>query len=222
MDNVSIAIRSIQHYLYCPHRWGLVEIGRVWAENYFVTKAQLMHERVHNPESSYISRGKKVFTDLWVYNDDLGLYGKTDCIEATPDKDGCTVDDSCEKYKLCIVEYKPTAPQNQNFNFDDSMQVFAQKLCTDYVFNCDCDTVIYYADIKKRVKLPLREKQEEYLIALEDILEKMRQYLKNGKIPEKPKRQKCSGCSFKDVCMPRIKTPISIRREIEELTEDRV
>lgn len=222
MDNVSIAIRSIQHYLYCPHRWGLVEIGRVWAENYFVTRAQLMHERVHNPENNYSYKGKKVFTDVSVYNDELGLYGKTDCIEATPNKDGCTVDDSGEKYKLCIVEYKPTAPQNQNFNFDDSMQVFAQKLCTDYVFNCDCDTVIYYADIKKRVKLPLREKQEEYLIALEDILEKMRQYLKNGKIPEKPKRQKCSGCSFKDVCMPRIKTPISIRREIEELAEDRV
>lgn len=43
-----IPIRSIQHYMYCPHRWGLIEIGDVWAENAFVTKANLIHERVHD------------------------------------------------------------------------------------------------------------------------------------------------------------------------------
>ena len=31
---------------------------------------------------------------------------------------------------------------------DDLMQVFAQKICVDYVFGCDCDGVIYYADVK--------------------------------------------------------------------------
>lgn len=34
---IEISIRSLQHFLYCPHRWGLLEIGKVWAENYFVT-----------------------------------------------------------------------------------------------------------------------------------------------------------------------------------------
>ena len=31
-----ISIRSIQHFLFCPHRWGMIEIDRAWAENYFV------------------------------------------------------------------------------------------------------------------------------------------------------------------------------------------
>ena len=34
---------------------------------------------------------------------------------------------------------------------DDLMQVFAQKVCVDYVFGGDCDGLIYYADVKKRI-----------------------------------------------------------------------
>ena len=81
--NTEIAIRSIQHYMYCPHRWGLIEIDRAWAENIYVTKANLMHERVHDPDGSYTLRGKKVYTSVPVYNDkeEYNLYGVTDCLE---------------------------------------------------------------------------------------------------------------------------------------------
>lgn len=142
-----IAIRSIQHYLYCPHRWGLLEIDCAWAENVFVTKANLLHDRVHNPKASYSSSGKKCYTSVSVYNDksEYNLYGVTDCIEVTGN----------ENSNLCIVEYKPSKPKNKDYNFDDLMQVFAQKICVDYVFNCDCDGVLYYADVKKRIRPPL-------------------------------------------------------------------
>ena len=59
MSSVEITIRSIQHYLYCPHRWGLLEIDKAWEENIFVTKANLMHKRVHDPKKNYILEGKK-------------------------------------------------------------------------------------------------------------------------------------------------------------------
>ena len=58
MSTIEITIRSIQHYLYCSHRWGLLEIDKAWAENAFVTKANLMHDRVHDPDRSYVSKGK--------------------------------------------------------------------------------------------------------------------------------------------------------------------
>lgn len=73
-----------------------------------------------------------------------------------------------ENSDLCIVEYKPTKPKNKDYNFDDLMQVFAQKICVDFVFNCDCEGVLYYADVKKRVRLPLRENFTVY----DDILKK--------------------------------------------------
>ena len=139
-----ISIRSIQHYLYCAHRWGLIEIGKVWAENYFVTKANLIHQNVHE-KSIYAKRGKKVFSAVSVYHDDYGLFGIVDCLEGSPSANGVKLIGEEERYHLCIVEYKPTKPKNKLYYHEDVMQVFAQKICVDYVFHCDCDAVLYYA-----------------------------------------------------------------------------
>lgn len=146
-----ISIRSIQHFLYCPHRWGLIEIDRAWEENFFVTKANQVHNRVHDSKQRYTSKNRKIYTSVPVYNDlaEYNLYGVTDCIEKIGDD-------------YCIVEYKPTKPKERTYNLDDLMQVFAQKLCVDYVFSCDCTAEIYYADVKRRFPLPLRENYLEY------------------------------------------------------------
>lgn len=107
MSGEEITIRSVQHYLYCPHRWGLLEIDKAWAENVFVTKANLMHERVHDPERSYYARNKRVFTSVPVYQDqeEYNLYGVVDCLEATEDDHGVKIAGNEGKYSLCIVEY---------------------------------------------------------------------------------------------------------------------
>lgn len=219
MISTEIAIRSIQHYMYCPHRWGLLEIGRAWAENVFVTKANLLHERVHDPDQHYTARGKKVFTSVPVYNDleVYNLYGVTDCLELTEDRHGVTINGSKTTYQICIVEYKPTMPKKQEYYDEDLMQVFAQKLCVDYVFGSDCDAVLYYADRKKRVSLPVKENYAEYEQRLKQILEEMRGFLSTGKIPKIRKGQKCSGCSMRDLCMPSIKKKNTFRAEIDEI-----
>ncbi len=99
MSAAEITIRSVQHYLYCPHRWGLLEIDKAWAENVFVTKANLMHERVHNPETVYTARGKKVFSSVPVYHDlePYNLYGVTDCLELTESSKGVSIQGSQKK-----------------------------------------------------------------------------------------------------------------------------
>lgn len=224
MKTVEIAIRSIQHYLYCPHRWGLLEINKAWEENIFVTKANLMHERVHDPEQRYFSRGKQVFTSVPVYHDDeeYNLYGIVDCLEAIKDKAGVSLGKDGEKYKLCIVEYKPTKPKLENYHEDDFMQVFAQKICVDYIFGCNCDAVLYYADIKKRIKLPVKENYMEYDKKLKAVLKEMREYLQSGHIPGIRKGQKCSGCSMKDLCMPTIKAVKPLRNEIEAIMKTEI
>lgn len=221
MSKIEISIRSIQHYLYCPHRWGLLEIEKVWSENAFVTKANLMHDRVHAPERSYISRGKKVYTSVPVYNDldKYNLYGITDCLELTEDKNGISIDGSEKKYRICIVEYKPTKPKNGEYHEEDLMQVFAQKICVDYVFGGDCEAVLYYADVKKRFKLPLKENFELYDRELVKLLKEMRINLDQGVIPSIRKGQKCNGCSMKDLCMPSIKKTVDFWSEIRKIQE---
>lgn len=221
MSTIEITVRSIQHYMYCPHRWGLLEIDKAWAENAFVTKANLMHERVHDPDRNYISKEKKVYTAVPVYNDleEYNLYGVTDCLELKKDKEGVTVGESEEKYNICIVEYKPKKPKNKEFNDEDLMQVFAQKICVDYVFGCDCDAVIYYADVKKRVPLPLKENFDVYDRKLKGLLTEIRINLNQGVIPPIRKGQKCSGCSMKDLCMPMVRKSKDFLSEIKKIQE---
>lgn len=219
MNTEEITIRSIQHYMYCPHRWGLMEIDRAWAENIFVTKANLMHERVHDPDKHYTAKGRKVFTSVPVYNDleEYNLYGVTDCLELLPDMNGVSIEGSKEKFRICIVEYKPTKPKDRLYREDDLIQVFAQKICVDYVFGGDADGVIYYSDVKKRVQLPLKENFEKYHAKLKTLLNEMRDRLKKGEIPPVVKGQKCSGCSMKDLCMPSLKPVKKLQFEIEKI-----
>lgn len=218
-DQFEIKIRSVQQYMYCPHRWGLMEIGKVWAENAFVTKANLMHERVHDPERTYSSRGRKVYTSVQVYRDEFpyNLYGVTDCLELTADGDGVLLPDGSRRCRIQIVEYKPTKPKDKDWHEEDLMQVFAQKICVDSVFKTDAEGYLYYADVKKRIKLPLRENYALYDEYLKKLLAEMRGYLSRGEIPAIRKGQKCSGCSMKDLCMPTLKSRTGIREEIRRI-----
>lgn len=204
---LSANIRDIQHYLYCKHRWGLLKIGSVWAENYYVTKANLLHQRVHDADNSYNFRGRRVFTAVAVYNDlpEYNLYGVVDCLEAKKSAQGIILPGLSGKYQLSIVEYKPTQPKGKAYNEEDLMQVLAQKICVDYVFQSDCDAYLYYSDTKRRILLPLKENYTAYRQKLLIILAEMRTLLQQGKIPPKERKQKCSGCSIKDICLPSVK-----------------
>lgn len=205
MLDKQIAIRTIQHYMYCPHRWGLMEIGDAWAENEFVTKANFVHERVHEPKNNYSIRGRQVLTAVSIYNDldAYNIHGKLDCLELTPASSGVNVLGFNQKMHLTIVEYKPTFPKYDGYNHDDLMQVFAQKLCVDYIFGGKASGVLYYADKKKRVLLPLDDEFDCLDFELRKYLGEMRSFLEKGLIPEKRVDQNCNGCSMVDICLPR-------------------
>lgn len=207
--DIVISLRDIQHFLYCPHRWGLINIDCSWAENAFVTKANLTHKRVHDKDGSYISRQKEVMTSVQVYCDDpdMNIYGVTDCIELRENNSGIKIPGHGDKnFSLCIVEYKPTLPKDGNYNDDDLMQVFAQKICVDSIFGTCSEGILYYADKKKRVPLPLNENYELYRSRLVEILAEIRKNMAEGIIPLINKGQKCSGCSMKDMCFPKLKS----------------
>ena len=203
-----VTIRSLQHYLYCPHRWGLMEIDRAWAENAFVVKANTVHERVHSGDC-YTTRGRKTFTDVDLWNDAIGIVGKADCVEYRRDKP-------------CIVEYKPTKPKAGDIRHEDAMQLFAQKLCLDQLLQTDCETEIYYCDVKRRFPVSFSENRDSWFGELAELLSEMRRYIQSGTIPPIRKKQKCTGCSMKDLCMPSVltgKKEPSVRSVIEKEAE---
>ena len=194
-DDDTISIRSVQHFLYCQHRWGLLNIDDVWAENAFVTKANIIHKHVHNSDTMRLRAGVKTYYAVPVFNNrvEYNIYGVLDCLEVTTNVGGKI---------FSIVEYKPTKPRNTDYNYDDMMQVYAQKICVDNIFNTDCNTYIYYADTKSRVKLTFNQCNKELSAQLIALLSRMRAYSKSGTIPPISSSNQCSGCSIKNVCMP--------------------
>ncbi len=121
-------------------------------------------------------------------------------------------------YKVTLVEYKPTRPKNGEISRPDAIQVFAQKLCADKIYGCDCEGVLYYSDVRRRVKLPFGEEYEEYYSMLTKLLREMRAVLDSGVIPRRLSGQKCNGCSLESVCMPKC-TAYSVRKEIAKQIE---
>jgi len=206
MNDRTINIRSIQHYMYCPRRFALLEINKDWQENAFVVKADIMHEHVHDGSHDYSDSRKVVRSAVSLFNDDseYDLYGIADCIEFIKAADGVSIAGLEGKYRVQIVEYKPQAPKSGGFNETDAIQVFAQKLCADYVWNCRSDGYIYYADIRKRIKLPFNEEFGRYDEIIRRLLREMRDILGKQYIPTRARGQKCSGCSLGDICFPKV------------------
>ncbi len=222
---MSVSIRSLQHFLYCPRRWGLIETDRQWTENFFIVRANLAHDKVHSGEHGFSSKNKYVCSNVQIFNDEYNLFGVADCLEfiKCPEKNGGVyIPFLKDFYKVTIVEYKPTPPKkgvcdDTEIRSEDALQVFAQKVCVDSVFQCDSECYLYYTSTRKRVKIPFenngfREGNEKLL---RDILGKIEKYSAEKRIPPAIKTEKCSGCSFRESCMPQVKS-INVRKMIEE------
>ncbi|MGN0115746.1 MAG: Dna2/Cas4 domain-containing protein [Acutalibacteraceae bacterium] len=207
MNDITVNIRNIQHYMYCARRYALLELNRDWAENAFVVNANIIHEHVHDGSHDFSNTRKTVRSNIALYNDlpQYNLYGVADCIEFVKDANGVEICGLCGKYKVCIVEYKPKAPKDGLFNETDAIQVFAQKICADFVWKCDSEAYLYYSDTRKRVRLPFDVEFDKYDSLLQNLLCEMREILSGKTIPARKKGQKCSGCSISDICFSKVK-----------------
>lgn len=208
-----INIRAIQHYLYCPRRFGLLQINDDWQENALVVRGNLIHERVHSGEHSYSSKLVRAESAVQLFHDELEIFGVADCIEFRTNEKAEYSPRLGGRYDITIVEYKPTRPKVSEISETDAIQVFAQKLCADSIYGVKCAGVLYYADVKRRVKLPFDEEYDRYYSLLKKLLSEMRAVLDSGIIPNRTPKQKCSGCSLESVCMPKC-PQYSVRKEI--------
>ena len=214
-DKRSVNIRAIQHFLYCPRRFGLLEINGDWAENASVVMGNIIHERVHSGERGMCRNGYSM-TAVTLYNDELDIYGVSDCIEFAPDKNGDYIGKDGKNYTVTLVEYKPTRPKNGEISLPDAVQVFAQKLCADKVFGCNCKGAVYYADVRKRTVLPFDSEYDKYYERVTELISQMRDILESGEIPLRKKGQRCSGCSLENVCMPKCES-YSVKDNIRQM-----
>lgn len=108
---------------------------------------------------------------------------------------------------------KPKPPKECAYHETDAIQVFAQKLCADFIWGCDAEGIIYYSETKKRVRLPFDSMYVQYEKALKELLCEMRQFIDKHEIPLRRKGQKCTGCSMKEMCFYKT-AAYSVKKEI--------
>ncbi|MDD4493623.1 MAG: CRISPR-associated protein Cas4 [Eubacteriales bacterium] len=222
MADRTIHIRAIQHYMYCPRRFALLEVNDDWAENAYVIQANLIHKAVHSGEHHFSTKNKIVKSGFSVYNDepDYDIFGKVDCAEFIQSANGVVIPSLDGLYRVRIIEYKPTPPARDAFHESDAIQVFAQKLCADYLWNSDCEAYIYYSKIRRRIKLPFNNPEiyQKYDNMIKTSLSEMRKILLENALPPKRKGQKCSGCSLQDYCLSKTKV-FHVRKIINSIIE---
>ncbi|MCD8206860.1 MAG: CRISPR-associated protein Cas4 [Bacteroidales bacterium] len=210
-----IQIRALQHYLYCPHRWGLLYLEGLWQDNSSTVKSGLGHNNVHLDKTSHVNPDKICCTDVSIYSTELGIYGKTDMLEFVRDDAGTYIDELDGKFAVNVIEYKPTAPKNPNKESvrSDCLQLYAQCCCLKELFGCDVTPYIFYIDTHRRVKAEFTEEDRQILLKVISDIEDCEQ---NAVIPKSEYGEKCNGCSMAETCMPKLSSK-SVKNKILDI-----
>lgn len=187
----TIYLSRLQHYLFCPRQFALIELENVWVENIFTAEGQVMHERVNSSENE--TRGDiRTVRTLQLGSTFYGLEGVADVVEYHRQADG--------KSLPYPIEYKRGKPKAHRA---DDVQLMAQALCLEEMHGCHIDEgAIFYGKTRRRHVVAFDEELRK--ITIQAIAE-CRAIMKSGITP-KPfyNTDKCRNCSLNEYCHPKI------------------
>ena len=185
----SIYLSSLQHYLFCPRQFALIELEDVWTENQYTAEGQVLHQKVNQPDHE--TRGAiKTVTALRLAHEQLGIEGIADVVEYHKQPDGTQT-----PYP---IEYKRGKPKKHRA---DEVQLCAQALCLEEMHGVTIpEGALFYGETRRRQIVPfdqtLRELTLQTILACRTII----QTQTTPKADYNPK--KCRDCSLIDHCHP--------------------
>ena len=203
-NNESIPINSLQHYIFCKRQWSLVYMEGLWQDNYKTVEGNIVHELVDDPFFNESRKDVRISRSVPVYLDDLPIHGICDYIEFRKDK-------------ITVVEYKNGRPSRKDaVNYHDGIQLAAQMMCVNKMFNAICEGYIYYNAVKRRLRLT---DEEKYFSDIKNIVGEINQALNVKTIFKKDPKQNCHNCSMTDICMPKTDIKLSAKEKIKKIWE---
>jgi CRISPR-associated exonuclease Cas4 len=190
MDDLEpIYLSRLQHYLYCPRQFALIELEDVWIENRFTAEGQVLHQRVDQADKQ--KRG--VVRTIWgmrLSHGVLGIEGVADVVEYHRQSDGTE-----QPYP---IEYKRGKPKAHRA---DEVQLCAQALCLEDMEGVAVpEGALFYGEVRRRHHVDfdeaLRDLTLQTIRACRDIVQ--------SKITPKAVYQagKCRHCSLIEQCHP--------------------
>jgi CRISPR-associated exonuclease Cas4 len=164
-----IQISGLQHLAFCKRRWGLIHLDQEWVENFLTAEGRNMHERVDEGYQEF-RKGLRQYSGLYVKSLELGVYGRTDLVEAVKNE---SLDQSIEmlglkgSWELYPVEFKRGKPYSTEA---DNVQLCAQALCLEEMTSSVIRFgAIFYGQTRKRLEIEFDNQlrnQTKTLIAL--------------------------------------------------------
>lgn len=187
----TLYLSRLQHYLFCPRQFALIELECAWEENIFTAEGQVMHEKVNS--GGHETRGNiKTVRTLRLGHEALGLEGVADVVEYHTGEDG-------QKTPFPI-EYKRGKPKSHRA---DEVQLCAQALCLEDMHNCTVgEGALFYGKTRRRHSVVFDNELRQITL---DAINECRHIIEGGQTP-KPNysTSKCRNCSLKDICHPKI------------------
>ncbi|QIZ69924.1 CRISPR-associated protein Cas4 [Oxynema aestuarii] len=191
-----VAIASLNHFTYCPHRcWRMFCAGE-FVENAYTVEGSTLHDRVHTLGEGFREDTWQV-RSIWLKSQKYGLVGKADLVES---KAG----------EIYPVEYKRG---RKNPWENDALQVCGQALCLEELTGRSIPTgYVYSLQSHQRQDIVLDDKLRRETIA---TIESVRQMLQTGEMPPALYyTTSCRGCSLYGGCLPQAASKVERYQEI--------
>jgi CRISPR-associated exonuclease Cas4 len=185
-----IPLSALQHWAYCPRQCGLIHLEQVFDDNVHTLRGQAVHAQVDQPGFE-LRKGMRIERALPVWNDTLGLIGKTDAVEFDPA--------SGAPYP---VEYKHGSRNKAaDIAHADDVQLAAQSLClAEMTGHAVTEGALYYASSKRRRVVPITPALQAEVV---EIAAAFRQMLATGTLPAPTTdTRRCRACSLIERCQP--------------------
>lgn len=199
-DESLLPLSGLQHYAFCPRQWALIHLEQQWNENVRTVEGRHLHEKVHSGFHSETDGDLVVARSVPVVSYRLGLYGVVDLVEYHPTvTGGIPLPNRPGLWVPHPVEYKRGRPKRDD---RDKVQLCAQAMCLEEMLGTQISSgSFFYGEIRRRVKVAFSQQLRERVVSL---AHEMHQAFARALTPPAPPGVRCSLCSLKDVCLPKL------------------
>ena len=188
MEDETLPLSALQHYLYCPRQCALIHNEQQWAESRHTAEGRLLHERTDLP-SSACRRGVRTVTAMPLAHAALGLTGIADVVEFHKSDSG---------EQAFPVEYKRGRPKAHRA---DEVQLCAQALCLEDMLQQPVPAgALFYGQTHRRTDVAFDATLRDLTL---NIINQTRDMLLKGITPTATYTARmCNACSLLDLCQP--------------------
>ena len=190
MESEIIYLSRLQHYLFCPRQFALIELENIWSENQFTAEGQILHQRVNQADQEKRKDIRTVWA-LRLSHIELGIEGVADVVEYHKQANGSETP--------FPIEYKRGKPKTHRA---DEVQLCAQALCLEDMHGVTVPQgALFYGEVRRRNAVifdtELRDLTRNTILACRAIVQT--QCTPSADYQSK----KCNACSLIDLCHPK-------------------